>query len=517
MLPIATQDGQRINPRDVRVTNENGASLQSKLAWIKWGSRDVQSWTSDPRGPSVEPFREDDRPDMTRRLILLIQIPTQVQGDIFLSDQRLRPVWYEIPERGAATRGGRLVRVDSPSRPDPNCPFEYWRWVLLAEQFSVEPPEIEHFDKPAQLVAEHFVNLWTIGLDRLSQYSPGVAGQVREVLTRICMDESVAFATWASDPASLNHLLSELLHQDRSPEQLAREALRWVKTQRKPLVWIEADSASHVRMAMVNPDLEPVVVRMTWAGIDEVPIAVELPPGQLTRALIDRPDDAEQSTNDDANMHVLQVDVGDWQEQFTFGPARHVATPPGLLLPPLEPTLTLMGVRTGSSVTVDSDRATLVQIRKRAGRWEVFFECRRPRDEVHGKHSGEARLQTIEDFQGREGVLLVIGDDELRETLVQLFVPESGWHQLLEGENDGTLQIHRRSYEDRWYCRIVLPDVWLNTVFEDDVTNLGMIRSHGGGEPMMQFAPYATPPWGMKPGTMPVNLSQWRDIPGGGS
>lgn len=516
LLPLVLEDGHAINLRDAQVTDENDAPLQGELAWITWGNQSEPHWTLEPRGLMVEPASHGELADDDRRLCLLVRIPSEGSGPLFLGDQRLRPIWKDIPVSDS-DRGGRLTRTMSPARPDPNCPFEYWRWVILAEQFAVEPPDMQGFDELQSMIAEHYADLWSIGLHRLAQYSPGAVGQVREALTRICMDGDDAFAAWANDPAELSQLLSRLLNVERPIEDVAAAALRWVQVQQRPLVWIEAHNTDEVRLAMVNPALDTVVARLSWVLDDDVPIAVELPPGRLTRVRIDLPsrgDNEDDHAGRDANIiKTLRVLVGDWEEYFAFESTFQRVQPPGLIWPPLEPALTLASVRTGLTNQVPLEAMTTVQLRRRAGRWEMFIENRRP----GGESSNEAppsRLGSVEEIRGYEAVTLFIGDEQFDDAIVRLVVPESGWHQLLNGENDGTLQIHRRSFDDRWYCRIVLPDAWLNALFAEDVTSFGVMRSQAG-ESELQFGPYPSPPWRAVPGTMAVNVAQWLDLPEG--
>ena len=112
---------------------------------------------------------------------------------------------------------------------------------------------------------------------------------------------------------------------------------------------------------------------------------------------------------------------------------------------------------------------------------------------------------------GVEAVTLLVGLDEDDDARFALTIPESGAFRLFRGANDGTLEIHRRSYLDRWYCRIVLPDNWLGSV-EDPYVLIGCVRSHRNFD-QVETSPSRNLPWQITPGRMPIDLSRWIDLP----
>ena len=95
----------------------------------------------------------------------------------------------------------------------------------------------------------------------------------------------------------------------------------------------------------------------------------------------------------------------------------------------------------------------LAHLRRREGRWEIFFECRRP--------AGGAGATAAPAGRDEESITLLLGAGDAGDAAVALIVPEQGAWQVARGADDGTLQVHRRSAADRWLCRLVLPDAWL--------------------------------------------------------
>lgn len=517
-LPLALEEGAAVRLRDVVLRDGAGRVIDSHLVWIEPDEEaQVESWTTDPRHLRVYSVKDRDTADAPRRAVLLARLPGDGSGELVLGRQRLQPIWQELPSVDYSGRGGQLGLMESPSRPDHRSPFAYWRWVLLADAYGVEPPGVEDYGAFGQLIAEHFAGLWNIGLSRLAGHDGALAGRVRDLLTRICMDEHQAFAAWPADPAAVNQLLGLLLDFDRGMADIAADIDGWVELHEKPMVWIESVSEETVQVAAVNPADRDVVARFSWEGGDvalaeqAIPIAAELPQGRLTRVQLDRPG----TIDDDRPDVMLRVEVGRWAEQLMMPPTGIIALPPGLTLPPLQPPLTLARVQMDQPAPVHAERATFVQVRKREGRWEVFLECLRPGDAGgDGGNSGGQRQApaTLEEVRGREGVVLFFGGDGTGEQ-VSLFIPETGWHRLYAGSNDGTLQIHRQSYADRWYCRVVVPDAWLNLLFEGDLSGIGVLRTHGDSE-RVQYLPYPAPPWRLTPGTFAVDLTRWEDLPG---
>jgi hypothetical protein len=117
-------------------------------------------------------------------------------------------------------------------------------------------------------------------------------------------------------------------------------------------------------------------------------------------------------------------------------------------------------------------------------------------------------VATLQDTPGVEAVTILLGGGP---SGLILTVPENGWHRIFRGDHDGTLEVHRRSYHDRWFCRIVIPDRSLRESGEGPA-RIGLVRTHGDGE-AVETAPYPTLPWRLEPGRAAVSLDAWDDLP----
>ncbi len=123
------------------------------------------------------------------------------------------------------------------------------------------------------------------------------------------------------------------------------------------------------------------------------------------------------------------------------------------------------------------------------------------------------------DTRGIEAVTLLVGAAAgLQGAPVILTVAEHGPHRLFQGTDDGTLQIHRRSADDRWYCRIVLPEFW--EVEHGGLPNksgpaadggriaIGLVRTHGDSD-AVETGPDQGVPWRRDPGAVVIDLTRW--------
>ena len=509
LLPLGLEPGQTLRPRDHVLRDVEGRRLESQLVWLRRESgMNRESWAGDGQHLRLLPAVAGDVADARQSLLLLARLPEDGDGELRIGDRRLEPTWVDIPARDQSDRGGQLALAASTARPDHESPFEYWRWVLLADQFNVEPPDPAAYGEHGRLVAEHYASLWAIGLSRLAQHDLDLAGRLEEALTRICLDGNHAFAAWPVDPAALSRLLGLLLDMNRPIAVAASDIAGWIDRQERPFFWVASTGQEVVRLSVVNPAAEAVVAQFTWPAVDgafaepPVPIAVELPGGRLTSVTLDRP----AGTPGDV-AEILQIRVGQWSQQLAVAPGGLPVTPPGLTLPPAQRALTLARARSGQRAVPPNEYGTLMQIRKRQGRWEAFIECLRPSPNDVAEDSVPAPDQAAS-----RGILLVVKKEPGDEPPVQLVIPETGWHRLLRGENDGTLQIHRQAYADRWYCRVVLPDAWLGALIPGDTTAVGLMRIFPD-QRAAQFAPHPAPPWRLQPGTTSLDLTQWSDLP----
>jgi len=112
--------------------------------------------------------------------------------------------------------------------------------------------------------------------------------------------------------------------------------------------------------------------------------------------------------------------------------------------------------------------------------------------------------------RGVEAATLLLGPVDGATTV--LTVPETGPPRLWRGRGSDALEIHRRSLTDRWYCRVVVPDAWLDFPLEP-LAAFGFMRTHAGS-PAVETSPNPAVPWRLEPTRITIDLMHWDDLPG---
>lgn len=518
LLPLQ-REGSGNWPRTIRLNLADGRTVDGRVAWIAAEEREAPShWTNDPRNLVI---RETPPEDIRSRPVLLARLPADGDGPIQFGTQTLDPIWRDVPRIAQGER--TLERTRAPDRPDPDSPLEYWRWVLLADRLGHTPPPPPGEHEAARLIAELLAAIWLIGLDHVQRASPNLAATLRESLTSIGEDGGKPFAMWVSDPSATDRLLAELINFRRSSDDLIRFVQDWIEEHNRLILWSETAGTEQVRLAMVNPSSTAKVATLSWVDADEYAIAVEVQPGKLTRITLDRASVALRDQRRNLTRSPrrnerafpaterLTVETSAHSYQITFDRRLHDVTPPGVSFPEFHAPLTLFAAQTGHTLDIQPRRETIAQVRRLHGRWELFIECRRP---VQPKFLPEpdraafADWRTLHNVHDVEAIILFIGDGDPD---VVLLLPESGWYRLLEGTNDGTLQVHRTSHADRWTARVVLPDAWITT-HPGEITHLGMLRHHHDTDEV-HSSPFPIAPWRTEPGRLNLDLSTWHDLP----
>jgi hypothetical protein len=264
-------------------------------------------------------------------------------------------------------------------------------------------------------------------------------------------------------------------------------------------------------VAIANPLYEPISVRFMWLGSKRIAAAATIEPGKLTRVFVKAPPARETPGTTDlsrreAEVQVLVMDTAGRQRRLTFRVGDLPVRPPGFVFTPLRPPLTLAEAQAGWQRQLPADRSTTAQLRMLNRRWELFIECRRPQEAQTLRDPPS--VAGADDPPATEAVTVFLGGEW---TGIGLTVPETGWHSMIRGDHDGTLEVHRRSYHDRWFCRIVIPDHWLNGA-NNGPARIGIVRTHGDGR-SIETAPYPTLPWQFDPGRANINLEAWDDLP----
>lgn len=486
---------------------------------------------------------------------LLAELPLDAEGSIRLSDQQLDPVWRDVPESaerhtpdtgdhedtGEASGGPGLsdpittlqFAVDH-DLPDPDNPFEYWRWTLIADRLDILPPPANRYGDTGNLMARHYADLWRIGLARIEAHDQNLAHRIRRTVTRVCRDDGQPFACWNADPADWSAALTPMLTVTMPIEEATARLAQWCDAQARPLAWIEQSSGDRVRLTVVNPGDNHVDVRIVWHDataarrrqrqreqtVTEASPAMSdrLAAGQLRRFTIARPalpqplmPGLRQPT--DAAARQLRVDVGDRSVLFGVGDPFAVVKPPGLSFFPFQPAATLNWIRGGEPPTTPSSRATTAIVRRLHDRWEVFIECYRP-DPSAVDSINPDNLSRLEHLPGHEAVTLFIGNSgttsahDWRDApdRIVFTVPMRGDMRTWRGTMTD-VRIERRLYADRWLCRVILPERFL---VRDDglLAGIGLVRTHSG-RLSFESSPGIAIPWRIDPGLRFGDFSQW--------
>lgn len=537
MLPLTAERPGDDWPDEIQLAFADGSKTRGIVAWIDAAPpRTLRHWTDDPRGLFVRAVgKEDDSrhadPATGIGPWLLAELPAgkAATGEIRMGRQVLKPTWRELPPITNATETDgesderpALELAPGYDRPDPASPFEYWRWVLLAQRLDMRPPQ-PFGGQLDQLVARHDSDMWRLGLSRIRPLSQRIADECRDLLTRTCIDRRQPFAAWISDPASTGSLLAALTDFNRSDKNALAAAVAWIDSQPPLYVWPEAESPGQVHLAVFSSRQEATLAKIHWRGepADRF-LAVPCAPGVLARVNIDRPAlpaiERPRAIGRPApeapftDQTTLEVEAGGRKFEFTFGPRILNAVPPGVFFRQLSPPITLYEAQERVQQRTDPAHATFASLRKLGGRWEVFFDCRRPGAPPDSAAPLPEHLNMLDDTRGVEAVTLMIGaGDDDDPSAIWLTIPENGFQNLARGPSDGMLQIHKRSFSDRWHCRVVLPDGWV-PIDEPTPLLLGFARSHFDSD-QLESGPAICTPWTPKTGRAAARLNDWNDPP----
>lgn len=508
MIPLAAERPGSGWPRRLDLVLDDGRTVPGLVAWVHAAEPPARHrWTDDPRALAVRPIepQDDTASQGSGAPYLLAELPGDAQGAMTLNGQRLEPRWLDVPPAPELPPGAEAMTLaPAPDRPDPDSPFEYWRWVLLAERLGLAPPSPDAFGAAGSLVARHYAALWRAGMARLAQANRRVHARCLGRLTGIGRDGPEAFAAWVVEPAIVSRLLAVVLDAGRSEREMVLAASAWADEARLIAVRIAPADPLKVAVATVNMDEAPLDIQLRWPGGG--PQATRrLPPGLMERVELARPEtEADAAAGPPpmfaADVQIMEIEAAGSVRRLTFPTGAVAARPPGVRFS-LRPFLTLADAQSGRQRGARPDRATNVELRRVEGRWEVFVECLRPTGRAAPAGRGdEPGPSGVTATRGVEAVMLLFGGEPARAILA---VPERGPHRLFRGADSPDLEVHRGAYADRWYCRVVVPDAWLA-----GQALLGAVRTHGGAA-AVETGPYASLPWHLEPGRAVIDLSAW--------
>lgn len=538
-IPLEAEQSGNQWPSIIPITFADGSVIEGDVVLLSArGKPPLLDWTTELLGLHIRGIAPDDDPSTgVGSPFLIAPLPVQGSGELRILGRTIAPRWFNRVFSPTRWETDNIVveplpMEPGPHRPDPNSPFEYWRWVLCADRVGLAPPPPAG-NRIERLLAVYYADLWRFGLERISSVDPVTAYYCRDLLTRTGMDRQREIAVWEADPEALANLLGILLDLDREARDAARHARDWCMIRQRVLIWIEEDHGPQLEIAALNNHDDFLLAEFRWEFLDparnarEFPLGVGLEPNTTTRVRVNRPSVQLDMLGRPlpGPPPLLQVRVEDDLRRFMVRGAEQMAIPPGVFFVPFHAPLSLAEIRAGQAGLVNADRATSAVLRRLGGRWEIFFTCFRPGaaptehisrfipeeppEPIASPAYPFAGKRDVEEIRGVESVTIFLGSEQ--EPTAVLTIPETGMHRLWTGQNDGTLQVHRRSYGDRWYARIVLPDGWLRYPY-DRGTLIGLARAHGDS-PTVETSPNPSAPWLIRPGRVFVNTTFWSDLP----
>ncbi|MCH2162031.1 MAG: hypothetical protein MK085_09185 [Phycisphaerales bacterium] len=501
-LPVAIRGSDLViplgaNTRDVSwpmtvSAQVGGQEVEADICWLAPMFSASGNWTRPAQPVAVRTVAVGPGGDPVGRPLAVLPVPQDAEGAIQLLGSTWTPTYRDPPPplEGEPMRGPG--RDAEPSLADP---FEYFRWVLMAEAEKAAPPEPAG-SAVGQRVARSIATEWRTGLYRISRKSLGVAAEIRERLVAVVKDsmrpaDEQGVAGWLTGARDLTTLRSILLDPVRSDLESMQASLAWMDSQPSFQAWFESTAGDQVRIAVINPTAGEMVLSARWLGAPGAPVGLVLPPMSLTRHTVYRPEldtDAETPLNEQLTLEsergqTIRMDAG-----RRSIPVR----PPGILFEPVLLPLTLAEISGGFRDAAPGAETTSALLRHRFGRWELFIECFRSTAESSDR------------------LLLQVGDSS--SPVAVLEVDAGGNWQIRRGSDEPTLSVQVRSYADRWRCQVILPEPWLVEAITSDsggAVLLGL-RRDGPGE-MRQFAGLSAPPWRSNIASIAFDLASWGD------
>jgi hypothetical protein len=479
VVPLEAVDPDADSPVARLVKNGRTVSrLDSNLVWIRSEPRAVRLW-------SLPPYQSRVSATPSRRATpyLVLRLPDDGRGHLMIDGTRILLHWADLPAAMPSLRRLTPSARDHPVDPYASSPLqeplESWRCELLAEMRGLAPPPLHRFeDTTSWLIALAAAGPWRLAMHQLAAADLGVARRIAELLTGTARDSGHNIAAWLSSGPPLDELLAIAISQAGEDDTVAARALRWCERQTSLLAWITADRGESVLLSMANPEQYAVLAEIAWAQPGELPLASRVPAGRSTTTRIDPLPRQE--------LAPLLLEVG--QNHMTLSIDRSVlrVEPPGLMLGPLHPNLTLSDVRGAAKPPpAPVNRQTFAQFRRLMGHWEVMLECRwpAPMDEAGAHH--------------RESVIidLRVGD--------RVHVIEVTPLGLISSHQSETPAVHVSRLDHAWLCRVVLPDAWIA-----ERMSMALMRTHAHS-PAFETWPTPCVPWRVAFDPTPMEITAW--------
>lgn len=478
-------------PRTIRVT-VGDRRLSASVVWLNTDWSTQSTWTS-PSEPVVAESRSVRAGERLPGIpVLLVPIPWDAQGQIRLLGEEWEPEWLSLPEKLV---GPPLHRIEPDASPSQTDPFEYFRWVLMAEDAGCEPPPFQGNGMSRRL-AEAITNEWRVALERTSRTSNGIASEIRERLLATAVDDNrpegeQKIAAWLTNGQGLAVLRGIMLDTTRDEFERAHSALAWIESRPPFLAWYEMVAGDRVRIVLVNQTPAEILVEAEWQA-SEGSMGLLCPPLSVSRHSLERPK-AISSENSLTN-EVLLLSIGSQHElRLDAGSGAVPVRPPGAIIGPMLLPLTLAAVSEGFRDSAPISESTTAVLRRRFDRWEIFVDCRRNQEDASDR------------------ILLQVGN--MLAPIALLEVTSKGVWRVRRGKDDPELGVAVVPHGDRWRCRITLPESWLIEAIAPDSGGsvlLGL-RRDGPGH-IRQYAGLPPPAWRSDIGEIAFDLGVWGDV-----
>ncbi len=504
-IPLQRQFSSDAWPARLQIQPSGGGPVfEGVVAWI--GGKQIplaRTWTQSQEQLDIRPIANapaETDPEKSGAVVLLAKSPRDISGALRVANSTVDPTWLELAE--VEPDPAKLpLNLQAPyALPDPSAPSEWFRWWLLADQVDRNPPPPAG-DEIQKLFALHRAQLWQAGIERMERQSPGVAAEIRERLTAVCVEPGAnktdgARASWIANADSLAALLSNLISADRTDEQAMQSSLTLIRGISPVTIWPEADDGRGIRFAACNASPEEIVVQFAWVEAPSLAsLAMLLPANGVAHITIDRPAELLHDPITGEPSPTIGSLLLTWQGnsiRLNVAPEKNILRPPGYSFGLFLPTLSLADAQTGKIQPVPAAWSTTASVRRKFGHWEIFAECLRQ----------DVRLEDELDFR--------IGDSDRQ--MARIRVGEAGLRKVDTTSSNATPEVRTDSFVDRWRCVVEIPEEWLPADANGRPLVIGISRFTNGPE-SRQTAIAAATPWSVGPPLILLEASKWIDPP----
>ena len=504
-IPLHQQSANEPWPSHLTVQRIDGASaFEGVIAWIGAKAAPTErTWTQAQEQLDIRPIAmapRDINPELSGTVVLLAKTPRDIDGALAVGISKVEPAWLELAEVEPDTAKLPLNCSETYALPDPIAPAEWFRWWLIADRLDRNPPPAVG-DETQRLFALHRAQLWQAGIERIERQSPGVAAEIRERLTAVCVESEAAQsmkpkASWIANAGVLADILSNLIATDGNDEKAMQRSLSLIQSISPVTFWPEADDGRAIHFAACNASPEEIVIQFAWLEAPNLPpLAMRLPPYGISRIAIDRPAELMPDPLTSEQSPTVGSLLLTWPNNSTrinVAPAQSVIRPPGFSLGLFLPTLSLADAQTGKIQPVPSSCSTTASIRRKFGHWEIFAECLR------------------KETRSEDELDITIGDSN--RPMGRIRVGEAGVRKVDLPSGASAPEVRTDSFADRWRCVIEIPEEWLPANAKGRPFVIGVSRFTNGPS-SRQTAIAAAAPWQIGPPLLQLEASKWIDPP----